>query len=150
MDDNVAGTLLFLPPFLYTVTYLPLMVALYRLARKQPSFAIFLSCSIGDFTGMLQFAVFGASLLLKVDLIPRQAEFVRLINGVIGLFMWVPMQYHYVSIALMRCCAIVFFGKFKKWFDGRNSVLFCVATWLVCLALSSKDFLIPKELMFNW
>ncbi len=99
---------------------------------------------------MLQFAVFGACLLLNVDLVPTQEWLVRLINVFLGLFMFIPMQFHYVSIALMRCCAIVFFGKFNRWFDGRNSVLLCLLTWLVCLALSSDSFFVPTELLFTW
>ncbi len=64
MEDILAGALLLGTSTLYLCAYIPLLVALRRLCKAQPSFIVFLSCSLGDSLGMLQLATFGLSIFL--------------------------------------------------------------------------------------
>ncbi len=132
MECVLAGSLLFSTSSFYLTAYIPLLISLYRLSKSSPSFIIFLSSSIGDWTGMLQLAIFGVSLLIGIDLFPN--AYPKLNHSLYELLKWAPMQFHYVPIAVERFCAIVFYGKFEKWFGKKNGVQMCFVTWAACLA----------------
>ncbi len=65
MENTLAGILLFGTASVYLCAYVPLLIALFRLSKTKPTFMIFLSSSIGDFTGMLRLAIFRLSILMK-------------------------------------------------------------------------------------
>ncbi len=66
MEHIVAGVLLGGCSLLYLLAYIPLFISIYESARTRPSFLLFLSLSLADWTAILNLGVFGRARSLFV------------------------------------------------------------------------------------